>query len=94
MFLYTIKVTFCKPSHKGAELCDYHVFYFLPFKGHSYEGDHWTYTERGGLYYVYEIAHKEHAMLTHETVTRQLSLWPKRLDILHLGTLIFYFLVY
>ena len=31
-------------------------------------------TERGGLYYVDEVAHKGHAMLAHGTVTRQLWL--------------------
>jgi len=32
-------------------------------------------TERGGLYYFDEVAHKGHAMLAHGTVTRQLWLW-------------------
>ena len=36
-------------------------------------------TERGGLYYVDEVAQKGHAVLTHETVTRQLWLWDRRL---------------
>jgi len=36
-------------------------------------------TERGGLYYVDEVAHKGHAMLAHETVIRQLWLWLRRL---------------
>jgi len=31
-------------------------------------------TERGGLYYVDEVAHKEYAMLAHIIVTRQLWL--------------------
>jgi len=31
-------------------------------------------TERGGLYYVDEVAHKGHVMLAHGTVTRQLWL--------------------
>jgi len=31
-------------------------------------------TERGGLYYVDEVAREGHAMLAHETVTRQLWL--------------------
>jgi len=37
-----IKITFCKSSYEGVELCGSHVFYFLPFIGHSYKGDHWT----------------------------------------------------
>jgi len=36
-------------------------------------------TERGGLYYVDEVAREGHAMLAHETVTRQLWLWHRRL---------------
>jgi len=36
-------------------------------------------TERGGLYYVNEVAHKGHTMLTHGTVTRELWLWYRRL---------------
>jgi len=36
-------------------------------------------TERERLYYVDEVAHKGHAMLTHRTVTRQLWLWHRRL---------------
>jgi len=36
-------------------------------------------TERGGLYYVDEVAHKGHAMLAHGTITRQLWLWHRRL---------------
>jgi len=36
-------------------------------------------TERGGLYYVDEVAHKGHAMLVHGPVTRQLWLWHRRL---------------
>jgi len=36
-------------------------------------------TERGGLYYVDEVAHKGHAMLAHGTVTRQLWLWHRLL---------------
>ena len=36
-------------------------------------------TERGGLYYIDEVAQKGHAMLTHEMVTRQLWLWHRRL---------------
>jgi len=36
-------------------------------------------TERGGLYYIDEVAHKGHAMLAHGTVTRQLWLWHRRL---------------
>ena len=37
-----IKITLYKPSYKGVELCGSHVSYLLPFTGHSYEGDHWT----------------------------------------------------
>jgi len=36
-------------------------------------------TERGGIFYVDKVAHKGHAMLAHETVTRQLWLWHRRL---------------
>jgi len=36
-------------------------------------------TERGGLYYVHEVAHRGHSMLVHATVTRQLWLWLRRL---------------
>jgi len=35
--------------------------------------------ECGGLYYVSEVAHKGHVMLTHRTVTRHLWLWHRRL---------------
>ena len=41
-FCTIIKITFYKPSYKGVELCGSHVSYFLPFTGHSYEGDHWA----------------------------------------------------
>jgi len=34
-------------------------------------------TEREGLYYVDEVAHKGHAMFAHGTVTRQLWLWHR-----------------
>jgi len=34
-------------------------------------------TELGGLYYVDEVAHKEHVMLAHKTVIRQLWLWHR-----------------
>jgi len=34
-------------------------------------------TERGGLYYVDEVAHKGHDMLAHRTITRQLWLWHR-----------------
>jgi len=27
---------------KGVEMCSSHIFYLLPFTGHSYEGDHWA----------------------------------------------------
>jgi len=36
-------------------------------------------TEREGLYYVDEVAHKGHAMLARGTITRQLWLWHRRL---------------
>jgi len=36
-------------------------------------------TECEGLYYVDEVVQKGHAMLAHETVTRQLWLWHRRL---------------
>jgi len=44
-------------------------------------------TEREGLYYVDEVAHKGHAMLAHRTVTRQLWLWHRRLEHLSFGYL-------
>jgi len=37
-----IKITFCKPSYNGAELCGSHVFYFFSFTEHSYKGDYWV----------------------------------------------------
>jgi len=37
-------------------------------------------TERGGLYYVDEVAHKGYAMLAHETIIRKLWLWHRRLS--------------
>jgi len=61
-------------------LCGSHVFYFLPFTGHSYEEIIGRGTEREGLYYVDEVAHKGHAMLAHGLVTRQLWLWHRRLE--------------
>jgi len=36
-------------------------------------------TKHRGLYYVDEVVHKGHVMLAHETTTRQLRLWHKRL---------------
>jgi len=51
-------------------------------------------TERGGLYYVDEVAHKGHVMLAHRTVTRNFGYDIDVWDIFHMGTFKFYSLVY